>query len=581
MWILAYFFLHFAIYSVFRLEFLIWNWPGLKVLSFSQVLQAFLYGIRFDLAALAGTLGLFFLTLLWMQRQKILKAILFIVFGFIYSFLILVNSADLELVNFTGRRFTKSSFFLINEGHITNLIMPYLGMAFITLFLLIFFLTAHFFFYKRPSSKISFKKKIGLSLLIISLSVIFFRGGFQHKPMAAVEARLFPETIANHLILNSTFTLIKSLNKSPLERVHFFDEKKMLSYLNGPSKSFVAHPDFQKMNVVIIILESFSQEYTQLKNPEFTPFLNQLAQEGVSFKNSYANGRRSIEGIGAILAGIPALMEEPFINSEFSSNEFIGLGHILSRKGYHTSFFHGAKNGSMHFDAFSKSVGIQNYFGENEYPKPQDNDGTWGIYDRPFLAWTCEKMSNFPEPFLSAIFTLSSHQPYNIPSNEFHPEGDHPILKTIHYTDSALKKFMACAKGKRWFKNTLFIFTADHTGPSLNPNASLKSKFEIPLIFYTANALKLKGINPNQNAQQIDILPTLLETLGIEQKFTSYLSRSLWQKGAKVIPLYSDGVYELEGDVRDDKEQLKAIRQYFSEGLFDNRLYYPVGSSTR
>ena len=583
MWILAYFFLHFAIYTAFRLEFLIWNWASLKFLSGSQIAQAFLYGVRFDLAALAAHFGLFTVALIWLQRPRFIKAILFFCLALISVFLILVNSVDAELVNFTGRRFSKASAFLMNEGHVSNLITPYLGLAFFTFATIGIYLVSTVFFFRRIQLQMSLLKKVAATLIVLLASVILFRGGFQHKPMTPVEARIFPETMANHLILNSTFTLLKSFNKSSFERVHYFEREKMLGYLNGSSEPPKNLPQLKKENVVIIILESFSKEYTQLKNPEFTPFLNRLSKEGVLFDNSYANARRSIEGIGAVLAGIPALMEEPFINSEFSSNEFIGLGHVLTENGYHTSFFHGAKNGSMHFDAFAKSAGIQNYFGENEYPHPEDNDGTWGIYDSPFLNWACAKMTTFPQPFMSAVFTLSSHQPYSIPviEKDLHPQGSHPILQSIYYADQALENFFSCAKSQSWFSNTLFVITADHTGPSLETTANFKSKFEIPILFYTANRKKIDGLDSHQPAQQIDILPTLLESLNIEQKTVSYLSRSLWHPGPKVIPLYSDGVYDLAGNISDAENQLKAIRQYFSEGLFDNRLYYPVGSSTK
>ena len=583
MWISAFFFLHFAIYTAFRLEFLIWNWASLKVLSDSHQAQAFLHGVRFDLAALAAHFGLFVLFLIWLHKPRIAKIFLFFCLTTVSIFLILVNSVDVELVNFTGRRFSKASAFLINEGHVANLITPYVGLAVFTFSMLGIYFVAAVYFFRKIQFQLTLKKKIIFSIILVCTSVLLFRGGFQLKPMSAVEARLFPETMANHLVLNSTFTLLKSFNKSSIERVHYFEHEKMLQYLNRSAEKQKKFPQFKKENVVIIILESFSKEYTRLKNPEFTPFLNQLSKEGVLFENSYANARRSIEGIGAVLAGIPALMEEPFINSEFSSNEFIGLGQVLTEQGYHTSFFHGAKNGSMHFDAFAKSAGIQNYYGETEYPESQDNDGTWGIYDGPFLNWACSKMSSFPQPFMASVFTLSSHQPYSIPPAEKnkHPQGSHPILQSIHYTDQALKNFFSCARNQNWFTNTLFVITADHAGPSLNTDADFKSKFEIPILFYTADRKKIEGLDFKQPAQQIDILPTLLETLHIEQKMVSYLSRSLWHPGPKVIALYSDGVYELAGNISDAENQLKAIRQYFSEGLFDNRLYYPAGSSTK
>ena len=208
---------------------------------------------------------------------------------------------------------------------------------------------------------------------------------------------------------------MKSFGKISLKKVSYFENERMLSLLNTKQPTTYSNTDKTKPNVVIILLESFSKEYTQLKNPEATPYLNELAKKSVFFDKAYANGRRSIEGVASVLSGIPALMEEPFVNSEFSANQIIGLGTLLGSNGYHTSFFHGAKNGSMHFDQFSKSVGIENYFGKSEYPNALDDDGTWGIFDEPFLRWTCAKYSDFPKPFFSTIFTLSSHQPFKIP----------------------------------------------------------------------------------------------------------------------------------------------------------------------
>ncbi|MBC7464402.1 MAG: LTA synthase family protein [Bdellovibrio sp.] len=587
MWILAYFLLHFAIYTAFRLQFLIWNWSGLKILSTPQILSAFFNGFRFDLSALAFTVGLFYLGLFWIEKYKPIKKIWFGLFWLINSILFLVNSVDSELVNFTARRFTKASFFLVGEGNVTNLIIPYIWMAGFTFLLLVFYAFANVVLYKKIRIHFSIPKKIILSFVTILLAIVCSRGGLQHKPMTFVDGRIFENPLANHMVFNSTFTLFKSLGKPTAQRIHYFDNKEMLGYLNQPEKIKLITPaPLPKANVVIFILESFSKEYTELKNPEFTPFLNSLAKKGLYFPHFYANSRRSIEGVAAILAGVPALMEEPFISSEFASNEFIGLGTVLSRQGYHTSFFHGANNGSMHFDAFTKSAGIQNYYGRNEYPDKNDDDGTWGIYDGPFLNWACEKFSTFPQPFMSSLFTLSSHQPFNIPAAERaqHPDGPHPILKSIHYTDSTLQRFMECAENTTWYKNTIFIFTADHTGPRLGEDKDFSAQFEVPLVIYSPNPDALKNMDTTQFGQHIDILPTLLETIGIEQKSVNHLARSLWHTGPKVIPLYSDGIYDLQGFPKGVSPAVKAntqkaVIQYFSEGLFDNKLYYPLKSS--
>ncbi len=582
MWLFfGYFLLHLVIYTVFRAQFLIWNWSALKNLSTADYLTAFLYGLRFDLSALALPVGLFLLGWIWLSQTRWPKKIWLLGFTLINCSFIVLNFADSELLNFTARRFTKSSFFLFNDATGTNMVTPYLGMAAFTIMCWILYVFAMLRFLQKSNFVATRQRKALISLVVVVMTIVFSRGGLQIKPLTFVDAKIFDQSYANNLVLNSTFTLLRSFGKPAVERIHFFDNQKMLSLLNRQDLASTFQDqrgESQKMNVVYVFLESFSKEYLELKNPEATPYLNNLRKRSSDFPKAYANGRRSIEGVAALLSGIPALMEEPFINSEFSANQVIGLGTMLTAQNYHTSFFHGAQNGSMHFDQFMKSVGIQNYFGKNEYPEPADDDGTWGIYDEPFLKWTCEKISTFPAPFFTSIFTLTSHQPYNIPATYQDQFTDDrlPILKSIRYSDYAVEQFMKCAEKQTWYANTLFIFTADHTGPELRPNENFETRFQVPLIFFHPDSKVLENLKVNQFSQHIDVLPTLLETLKVPLKNKNYLARSLWQPGPKVIALYTDGRYQLVGDVQNEKEQLQAVQQYFSEGLFDNRLYYPV-----
>lgn len=574
MWFLAYFILHLIVYSVVRLEFLIWNWASLKTLSLSEILWAFLNGIRFDLSVLAISVGLCFLGLLLLPR--LLRQVWIWFFILLNATFYLLNLADAELFNFTAKRFSASSFFLVGEGSVGNLIFPYIPLATFSIALVGIYIYLAY----RVSSRFTYgwdwKGRAAAVFGVLVLGVLFSRGGLQHKPLTFVDAKLFNSSYANNLVLNSTFTVVKSLGKKSLLQEKFYEQDEMLSLLN-PQDLKPSPIKTSRLNVVLVILESFSKEYLTLKDPEVAPYFNQLRLQSADFPKAYANGRRSIEGMAAILSGIPALMEEPFINSEFSANEIIGLGTLLGAQGYQTSFFHGAANGSMHFDRFSKSVGIENYFGKNEYPHQQDNDGTWGIYDEPFLQWTCGKLTEFSQPFFTTIFTLSSHQPYNLPEayRGEYQDDRHPILKTIRYTDMAVQRFMECAAKQSWYQNTLFVFTADHTGPELGTNPSFSDRYAVPLVFFSPMDLNLKSINTEQWAQHIDILPSLLEILNVPYKNKNYLARSLVQDGSKFIALYSDGHYELIGDVKDSEQQLKAVKQYFSEGLYDNRLYYP------
>ena len=578
MWYLAYFLLHLMVYTLIRIEFLVWNLTSLEQLSFLDLLKAFFWGGRFDFSAISPLVGLCFLGLIWGGYSKWFKTFWIWFFTALHSVFLIINFIDVELYNFTARRFASSSFFLVQDAQVSNLITPYIPLATASLFIFLIYL---FLVYKLSLKKIvlySTSRKVLSSFGVLLLAILFSRGGFQHKPISFVDAKLFDNSYANNLVLNSTFTLLKSASRKSLNRVSYFTQSEMLSYLNEPTPVTVEVNTTDHLNVIVLVLESFSKEYLELNNPEVTPYLNQLAREGVSFENSYANGRRSIEGIAAILSGIPALMEDPFINSEFSANQIIGLGEILEKHQYQTSFYHAANKGSMHFDSFSKSVGIKDYYSKTDYPFVGDDDGTWGIFDEPFLKWTCGKLTEEKTPFFSLVFTLSSHQPYAIPEkySEVFTDSRLPILKSIQYTDFALKEFMSCAQQKNWFKNTLFIITADHTGPELNPNSTFESRYRVPLILWAPQMEWIKKINSKQWVQHIDILPSLLDILKIEHKNINYLSRSFLRSGDKLVALYSDGQYSLLGQVKDNEMQLKAVQQYFSQGLYDNRLYYPL-----
>lgn len=576
MWFLLYFSLHLIVYTLIRVEFLLWNRGALDTLSAGDVFWAFLNGIRFDLSALAVTVGFCFLGLIWMKKTKI-QRIWILIFIVINSIFFLINFADIELFNFTAKRFSASAFQLIGEGSVTNYITPYMGLFLLTVAVISTYAYLAFRLARNYSFLPGLQKKMVWSFVIVAVSVIFSRGGLQLKPLTFVDAKIFNHTYGNNLVLNSTFTVLKSLGKNSLQRTHYFETGEMLALLNT-QEVLPVQAQKQNLNIMVIILESFSSEYLGLRNPEVTPYLNKLRTQGSDFAKAYSNGRRSIEGIAAVLSGIPALMEEPFINSEFSANQIIGLGTVLAAQNYHTSFFHATANGSMHFDRFTKSVGIENYFGLNEYPDKNDNDGSWGIYDEPFLQWTCGKLTEFKPPFFSTVFTLSSHQPYKFPEkyHERFRDDRHPILKTIRYTDHALEQFMTCAAKKPWYENTVFIITADHTGPPLDENASFESRYKIPIILFSPLKKNLIEVNTQQFAQHIDLMPTILDVLGVENKNHNYLARSLLRSGPKVIALYADGNYQLVGDIKNEEKQLKAIQQYFSEGLYDNRLYYPA-----
>ena len=571
-----------AVYLFLRIAFTIYHFDTLQGISALEWVLIHINGLRFDLAALSPFLLLFFVCTLipslsirrWFWWLAAASALLFI----------LLNGADVVLTSFTGRRFSKSSLVLVGEGSWKNL-LDYTVMAAVTVILLGIGLFGMASSLRRLENGLRVKNFFGrafLTIVVLVFTVVFARGGLQLKPISFVDAKVVNHPQAHQVVLNSTFTFFTSLGKSGIKKESYFSTKEMHSYLNLNPKLFTPNKttfDFKDFNLVFFILEGYSNEYFAANTSPFLYSLSQ-SQNAVFFPKAYANGRRSIEGIAALFAGIPALMENPFINSVYATNEFIGLGQLFKNKNYHTSFFHGAENGSMRFDQFTKSAGFDHYFGKNEFPDPKKDDGTWGIYDEPFLIWACEKQTEFQNRFLSSIFTLSSHQPFNVPDDfkMTHPtqteEGR--IIRSYQYADLALQKYFECARTKSWFKKTFFIFVGDHTGPSLTKDPKMADLFHISLGFYSPD-VNMKSLIPNeQYAQQIDILPTVSDLFELGPLPPNHLSRSLLNAGKKSIVLFSDQHWDIVGDAPELEKSLKATQQYFSEAMIDNRLYYPT-----
>ena len=607
-------------YSLARLEFVWWNWPQLQARGLSDLGLAFLHGFRFDLAAAAMHVALaVILTLVPWPRawEKAWGYAVALIVSVPLMMLLWINLIDVEFVNFAGRRFTSETLFILSEaqGKISGFLSNYWLLFLINtpLGLLSGYVVWKVINKPSTSGSAGYLKHLGISLLALSITVVAGRGGLQKKPISFANANVFTSTLLNQVVLNSTFTIAKSLSTDSLPRAHYFsDRQEMLSLLNhSEGAERVPMPQLpQKQNVVIIVLESFALEYMGRPNGDqgWTPFLDELSERSL-FYRGWANGRRSIEGLAAVMASIPALMSEPFISSGFSSNEFFGLGTVLNREGYHTSFFHGAGNGTMFFDSFMKSAGVDRYFGENEYPSKDDHDGKWGIFDEPFLKFFSNELNGFPQPFFSTVFTLSSHHPYKIPDDKknMFPDGPIEILASVSYADWALRQFFKHAERQAWYENTLFVLTADHTQKHYRPSyENTLGDFKIPILLFHPQGL-LPKLDTTESISQIDLYPTILDFLGLPNDHVVHLGRSAFRPGPRTVVQYLDQSYVAirepywmqwspnqasklfmtddpsgkrevkDAQVSNDLERrLKAQIQYYSEGMWDNRLHYSL-----
>ncbi len=405
---------------------------------------------------------------------------------------------------------------------------------------------------KKYTLKYSFKFisfSILTSLIIIFLCVVGMRGGLGNstRPINMVDAHRFVKKgIHADFVLNSPFCFIRTFNKNHFNKKFFMEESEVNKILNPVRK--VNDSIYSKPNVMILVMESFGREYIGAFNKSrkienyvsYTPFLDSLSNHSLIFTNAFANGRQSIEALPSILASVPSF-KVPFTSSPYSNQEIQSLVSVFKNKGYSTSFFHGAPNGSMGFLGLSNILGFDNYYGKNEFNDNSQYDGYWGIWDEPFLKYVKNETDKLEEPFFSTFFSLSSHEPFYVPEKYkgVFPMGDVQMHQVIGYSDNALKLFFDSAKNEPWFENTLFIITADHTNQFWYPFYSTPiNRFAIPILFYHPNG-SFKGVN-NELTHQMDIFPSIVDLVGYEKPINSW-GRSLFSNSGKPFSIHFSG----------------------------------------
>lgn len=610
------------IYTLLRLAFV-----ALNAASFPHVpASAYAGGVRFDLSAIA------WLNILWGLLFMVkpdakggFALVQKVVFHAVNAVGFFFNSTDLTYYHFTLKRSTADLFGIMSAGGDIGNLAPVFVRDYwyvVVIFLVCIALAEVGYrwagrFLKEDGPQLW--KRLVWRTVAVAAFAVGSRGGLQLMPLGVLDAGNYAPPAYFPVVLNTPFTIMMSLGKPVVEEKNYmtqaeadalwpvvhqygdtsrFSTPRSLRALRPTPTELLEVTKLREPNVVLIVLESFSAAYSgNLSGQQgYMPFLDSLMDQSLTFTRAYANGRRSIDGIPAITASIPELMDEAFITSNYAQTPFTSIANVLAKDGYATSFYHGGRNGTMGFDGFAKSAGFARYVGQNEYPDQKDNDGHWGIWDHPFLQFFARDLSKEQQPFLSCVFTLSSHHPYDLKPEDAarFKGGPLPIHRTLQYTDDALRQFFATARNQPWFDNTLFVITADHTA-DIERNGQHYSEatdYWVPLVFHMPGAITPKSMG--RVTQHIDIVPTTLDLIGHNKAFFSFGSSALRMERNPCMVTASTGMYiaidangaerftdhhlndslVASGDVRKDslERQLMAAVQQFNNRLLARKL---------
>lgn len=558
--------LAYIFYFVVRLLFYVYNSNLIKLDGVSDFLFLYYHGLVFDTTAILYLNALFIvfsILPLVINTHKSYQTVLFYLYIIPNLLGLAANFIDFIYYRFNFGRSTIAALDSLkhesNKGLLfANFLVNYWH-AFVLFFLLSF---VWIYLYKKvkvipliykPSPRYFLVSIVGF-LVISTLIVGGIRGDFKKstRPINLLDAsRYVANTNQADLVLNTPFAIIRTAFSNNFEKVNFVN-KATIEALIVPVKHYNNNPK-TKPNIVILILESNGREYfgsfnKDMKIPNYvgyTPFVDSLAQRSLIFTNAYSNGYKSIHAMSSILAGIPSF-KDAFTSSPYPKQKTESLVSTLKSEGYATSFFHGAPNGSMGFLGYSNILGIDNYYGKNEYNNDADFDGVWGIWDEPFFQYFNKTISKNKQPFMATLFSVSSHEPYKVPEKykDKFPQGTVNIHKTIGYTDYALKQFFNAAAKESWFKNTIFVLVGDH-GNTIYYDEYKKQFNEnaVAMMIYRPDG-KYIGVNKDY-AQQIDLYPTILDMIGYEKPFRSWGRSLISDKTKPFVMRYSANVYQL------------------------------------
>lgn len=598
----------YVVYFLARVAYLLENYSIFSQgLDWEGLVSVFGGGVMFDSSSIMYTCSLYIvmmvLPLHLKEREgyhKVCKWLFVVVNAICFA----INLIDAVYFQYTSRRTTSTVFSEFgNEGNLAGIFGIELLRHWYLVLVAIVVVWLLWKLYVMPRLTVQHARSwryyaiMVVGVLAMATTMIGgMRGGLATavRPITVSNANQYVDRpVDAALVLNTPFSLLRTLGKDVYSNPHYFDSEAQLEAVYTP----IHHPAdtvrFSPKNVVVIIIESYGKEYTGFFNHDldggtykgYTPFLDSLLSQSLTFKYSYANGRKSIDAMPSVLSGIP-MMVEPFFVTPASMNTLSGLARQLDGKGYTTAFFHGAQNGSMGFEAFARATGYKHYYGRTEFDKDpgtrgdRDFDGTWAIWDEPFLQFMAHTINGFKQPFVATVFTASSHHPFKVPEeleSQYPEEGTQPIHKCVRYTDMALRRFFETASRQPWYKNTIFVITADHTNQSTHDVYKTDlGLYSIPIVFYTPDGSLTPALRDDVVMQQTSVMPTLMGMLGYDEPYLAF--------GCDVLGMppeltwafsYNNGIYQLvQGDwmMQHDGNRVKAMYRFKTDPLLKHNM---------
>lgn len=554
----------YLVMALCRVVFYVFSRESVGAVGWDEVWSLAKGAFVFDSVSLVYANGLFVVLSLLpfrFRERKWWRGVLLWYFAVVNTAVIGLNMADIPYCHTTGIRITAADVMFAENDNTLQLLGQFAAENWYLVLIWTALAAGMVWLYRRSGKPVTpirnrwayFGANLAILAAALVLCLLMVRGGSLRRttrPVTLSNAMAYARTPAKaNMILSNPFCILRTAGGESVKVPEYFAPDELgtvftpehyptdiVQVIDGDtlSAAALAARPVNGRNVVIFVLESFSAEHSALLNPHlypdgvgYTPFLDSLMREGYYFTHAYAGGRKSIEALPSILASMPSF-KQPLISMPAGLGEGMPLPKILASEGYGTMFFCGSPRGSMGFDAYARQAGMREIYDKDTYdqsrPGNADFDGWWGVWDEPFIDYMGEVLSSARQPFMSAVFTVTSHHPFLIPERYegVFREGQTKVHRGIQYTDMALRRFFERYGSTEWARNTVFVFAADHvSSEKLAPETFTSAgAHHIISLIYTPDG-SLRG-RDDHVFQHTDIMPTVLGLVDYNKPYFAF-----------------------------------------------------------
>lgn len=561
----------------------------------SDIWHVVRHGLSLDLSTALYFLVVPFLVVLvsiWWKRHDILRKSLNGYYCFVAVVLSLAFVADTSLYPFWGFKLDASclqflstpgdAFASVSVGYVVWRVV----LTSVVVAIIIFLLTRRRWTFERRCRR---WLATVLMTALAPLMVIGIRGGVDESTTNIGQVYFSQNQFLNHAAINPVFSFLASLEKTASDQTdyHYMDDSEcerltatLFPTTSVGTDSLLTTP---RPNIIVILLESAGGAFTELGGrTDIMPNLNRLMHEGISFDRLYANSWRTDRGTLCTWSGYPSFPTTSVMKMPAKSRNLPNLAAALARQGYHTHYLYGGDINFTNMRSYLVSGGFSQLTWKADYSREQQQSANWGVRDDITFGTLLQLADTLPQPFLIGYSTLSSHEPWDVPTRHFEDK----VLNAFHYLDQCIGRFMAQLRQSPRWQNTLVVMLPDHGINYRDIDETHPVRNHIPMVWVGGSVKQPRRISTLCN--QTDLAATLLAQLGISHEAFTFsrdvLSPSYrypfayhtYNNGFSLVDSTGMVVYDLNSEKviagnASDKERLvrlgKALLQRSSEDL--------------